>query len=62
MAEFYRLAGGKIGKIALAQARGVRRAHTRGVMDIEAVIVPGSRFDKEVLWHELAHHLEAGDG
>ncbi|MFA5920126.1 MAG: hypothetical protein WC856_02395 [Methylococcaceae bacterium] len=59
MAEFYRISGGKLRNIAIT-ANGSRRANASGIGAIEDTeIHPGSRFDKEVLWHELAHHLEA---
>lgn len=59
MAEFYRLTGGKSSAIRISSDGG-RRANAVGVetrLD-EKVINLGSRFDKTVLFHELAHFLE----
>lgn len=60
MAEFYRLIGGKIGAVAIV-SEGNKRANTSGVgsFGTDGVIRMGSHFDKRVLWHELAHHLES---
>jgi hypothetical protein len=59
MAEFYRISGGKLRNIAIT-SNGSRRANASGIGEAEdTAIHPGQRFDKEVLWHELAHHLEA---
>lgn len=60
MAEFYRFTGGRVSSVAV-ESKGDRRAnateiHSHGKT---AVINLGSSFDKRVLWHELAHHLEA---
>lgn len=59
LAEFYRLTGGKSSAIRISTDGG-RRANAVGVMTRldEKVINLGSRFDKTVLFHELAHHLE----
>lgn len=60
MAEFYRFTGGRVSVVRI-HSRGDRRANAT---DIEAhgkvgtVNLDGS-FDKRVLWHELAHHMEA---
>ncbi|MFM0608654.1 hypothetical protein PQR05_29410 [Paraburkholderia sediminicola] len=58
MAEFYRLTGGKASAIRISA--GGRRANAVGVTERlgEKVINLGTRFDKTVLFHELAHHLE----
>ncbi|MGZ8220081.1 MAG: hypothetical protein ACXWT0_00385 [Methylobacter sp.] len=59
MAEFYRITRGKLRNIAIV-SNGSRRANAGNIGHFEFNEVrPGSRFDKEVLWHELAHHLEA---
>lgn len=60
MAEFYRFTGGRVSSVSV-ESKGDRRAnateiHSHGKT---AVINLGSSFDKRVLWHELAHHLEA---
>ena len=60
MAEFYRFTGGRVSVVRI-HSKGDRRANAT---DIEAhgkvgtVNLDGS-FDKRVLWHELAHHMEA---
>ncbi|SFL23978.1 hypothetical protein SAMN05216302_104613 [Nitrosomonas aestuarii] len=59
MAEFYRITGGKLRQIIIDN-NGSRRANTNGIGSVEdTVIYPDSRFNKTVLWHEMAHHLEA---
>ncbi|MDF0606607.1 hypothetical protein HZU77_013235 [Neisseriaceae bacterium TC5R-5] len=59
MAEFYQLTGGKCSQIRLSSDGG-RRANASGVLTHtgEKIINVGTRFDKSVLFHELAHHLE----
>lgn len=58
MADFYRLTGGKIGKVSI-ETNGSRRAHTTGVMkEATAVIYIDGDFSKKTLWHEMGHHLE----
>jgi hypothetical protein len=59
MAEFYRLTGGKASAIRIG-IDGGKRANAVGITDRlgEKVINLGSRFNKTVLFHELAHHLE----
>ncbi|SEN73839.1 hypothetical protein [Nitrosomonas marina] len=59
MAEFYRITGGKLRQIVIDND-GSRRANARGIGSVEETsIYPGRNFDKTVLWHEMAHHLEA---
>lgn len=59
MAEFYRITGGKLRQIRI-ETDGSKRANASGIGHFEDnVIHPGSRFNKTVLWHEMAHHLEA---
>lgn len=60
MAEFYRLVSGRIGTVKIA-SEGKRRAHAGSINDLgmDGVVMLGSYFDKRVLWHELAHHVEA---
>jgi hypothetical protein len=60
MAEFYRLSGGRVVKVKV-HSKGDKRANATGIEDHgkEGVIHLDSRFDKRVLWHELAHHIEA---
>lgn len=60
MAEFYRFSGGRVAKVRI-HSKGDRRANAT---DIEAhgkegAIHLDSSFDKRILWHELAHHIEA---
>ena len=59
MAEFYRLTGGKASAIRIG-IDGGKRANAVGIGERlgEKVINLGSRFNKTVLFHELAHHLE----
>ncbi len=59
MAEFYRISGGKLRNIALV-SDGSRRANAGGIGQVEGMeIRVTSSFNKETLWHEMAHHLEA---
>ena len=59
MAEFYRISRGKLRRIAIS-SEGGKRANASGIGSVEgSAVMLGSRFDKKVLWHELAHHLEA---
>lgn len=59
MAEFYRLTGGKASAVRISVAGG-RRASAENVTTRrdEKIINLGSHFNKTVLFHELAHHLE----
>lgn len=59
MAEYYRLTGGKASTIRIS-LDGRRRANAVGVTTLtgEKVINLGSDFNKAILFHELAHHLE----
>lgn len=58
MAEFYRLTGGKASAIRISA--GGKRANATGIFTRtgEKVINLGTHFNKTVLFHELAHHLE----
>jgi len=59
MSEFYRITGGKLRQIRV-ETNGSKRANASGIGHFEDnVIRPGSSFNKTVLWHEMAHHLEA---
>ncbi len=60
MAEFYRFSGGRVVKVKV-HSKGDRRANATGIEDHgkEGVIHLAGSFDKRVLWHELAHHIEA---
>lgn len=60
MADFYRLSGGRVVKVKV-HSKGDKRANATNISDHgkEGVIHLDSRFDKRVLWHELAHHIEA---
>lgn len=60
MAEFYRFTGGRV-SVVRVHSKGDRRANAT---DIEAhgkvgTINLDTSFSKRVLWHELAHHMEA---
>ena len=57
MAEFYRLTGGRLAKVMIRTSRG--RASAEGIHGHSSSIINmGANFDKRVLFHELAHHLE----
>lgn len=59
IAEFYRISGGKLRNIAIV-SDGSRRANAGGIGQPEGMEVRATgNFNKETLWHELAHHLEA---
>lgn len=60
MAEFCRITSGRLKRVRI-DSNGSRRANAT---DIEVhgkvgTINLDSRFDRRVLWHELAHHMEA---
>jgi hypothetical protein len=59
MAEFYKLTNGRV-KAFTIDSNSATRAHTHGVgnMQEKPLINVGSDFNKRVLWHEMAHHLE----
>ncbi len=60
MADFYLLTGGKSSAIRLS-LDGKKRANAVGIETRvgEKIINLGSRFDRTVLFHELAHHMES---
>lgn len=59
MAEFYRLTGGRLARVTI-RSKGGKRASAEGIHGhASSIINLGSSFDKRVLWHEMAHHLEA---
>lgn len=59
MAEFYRLTGGRLARVTI-RTTGGRRASAEGIHGhASSVINLGSCFGKRVLFHELAHHMEA---
>ena len=60
MADFYRITGGRLNAVKV-DSKGDKRANATGIEDHGQVgaINIGTAFDKRVLWHELAHHLEA---
>jgi hypothetical protein len=59
MAEFYRISGGKLRNIAIV-SDGSKRANAGGIGQVEGMQISiDSNFNKETLWHEMAHHLEA---
>lgn len=61
MADFYRISGGRIPEIEITSTVG--RAHASGITATEGrkLIAVGKRFDRTVLFHELAHHIEADE-
>ncbi len=60
MAEFYRFTGGRVTSVVI-DSKGDRRANATDIEEHGKVgaINLGSSFDRRVLWHELAHHMEA---
>jgi hypothetical protein len=59
MAEFYRMTGGRLASMAV-DSDGGKRANATNIHGYQqATIRLGNSFDRRVLWHELAHHLEA---
>lgn len=60
MAEFYRITGGRLPSIRV-HSDGDTRANATDIEKHDEVgtINMGSGFDRRVLWHEMAHHLEA---
>lgn len=61
MADFYRISGGRIPEIEITSTVG--RAHASGITATEGrkLVAVGKRFDRTVLFHELAHHIEADE-
>lgn len=60
MAEFYRLTGGRVAAVKISTNGSMRANATDiGAHGKPGTINLGSSFDKRVLWHELAHHMEA---
>lgn len=59
MADFYQLSGGKSSKVSIV-TNGGRRAYTTNVVTStdEKIIAIDGDFNRTVLFHELAHHLE----
>ncbi len=54
MAEFYRVSGGRVGRVDV-----VTKGHRRARADIyNSVVYLDSSFDKTTLWHEMGHLLE----
>lgn len=60
MADFYRITGGRLNAVKV-DSKGDKRANASGIEEHDELgaINIGSAFDKRVLWHELAHHLES---
>jgi hypothetical protein len=59
MAEFYRLTGGRLPTVRF-KATDRKRAYASDIHGHNtSTIALATRFDKRVLFHELAHHLEA---
>jgi hypothetical protein len=59
MAEFYRLTGGRLAKVKV-DSKGDRRANATGIHGHNSSVINlDGNFSKRVLFHELAHHLEA---
>lgn len=60
MADFYRFTRGRVAAVRI-HSDGDRRANATSITAHGKVgtINLGSSFDRRVLWHELAHHMEA---
>jgi hypothetical protein len=59
MARFYRLSHGRLASVVIA-SKGNGRANAQEIHGFgESIINLGSYFNSRVLFHELAHHLEA---
>lgn len=59
MAEFYRLCGGRLASVKI-ENQPQRRANAGSIHGHQdSVIRVGTSFNKRVLFHEMAHHLEA---
>lgn len=60
MAEFYRLTGGRLNSVKI-DSKGDRRANAVGIghHGMVGTIYLDGDFDKRVLFHEMAHHLES---
>ncbi|KDB52040.1 hypothetical protein X805_24100 [Sphaerotilus natans subsp. natans DSM 6575] len=59
MADFYRITNGRIGRVVISSTGKSRASADQIHGAAVATIDIGSGFDKRVLWHELAHHLES---
>lgn len=53
-AEFYRLVGGKLGKVIFSRDKNDDRSHCKS----ENEVITNGYIDKETLFHELSHALE----
>jgi hypothetical protein len=59
MADFYRLTRGRLASVTF-DSDGGSRANANGIHGHDTSVVNiSSNFNKRVLWHEMAHHLEA---
>lgn len=59
MAEFYRLCGGRLASVNI-ENQSRRRANAGSIHGhSDSIIRVGTQFNKRVLFHEMAHHLEA---
>ena len=59
MAEFYRFTNGRV-KAFTVDSNGGKRAHTNSIgnMSEKPLINIDTNFNKQILWHEMAHHIE----
>lgn len=59
LADFYQISGGKASAISLVNT-GSRRAYASNIntSDREKIIAIDTNFNRTILFHELAHHLE----
>lgn len=60
--DFFILTNGRLGKVKI-DTKNHDRAYASGTTrhDLEGVVMMDNKFELHVLWHELAHHLEADD-
>lgn len=60
--DFFVITNGRLGKIKI-DTKNHDRAYASGTTrhDLEGVVMMDNKFELAVLWHELAHHLEADD-
>lgn len=58
--DFYRMTNGRLGNVQI-DSENTNRAYATGIGDHGGlgVVMIDNTFSKEVLWHELAHHLES---
>ena len=60
--DFFVISNGRLGKIKI-DTKNHDRAYASGATkhSVEGFVMLDNKFEQHVLWHELAHHLEADD-